>query len=695
MILAWYHDVFLWLATGIYNFVSYAYNVFLILSSKNIFNDGDYQRLVSNVYTILSIVVLFIVAYTFLTYIVDPEKDKGGSSTEKTIKGIFISFIMIILCPYVFSFAYEVQERVLMDGVIGRFFSSSNSDVSYADSDDYKQGGATMAAQTFSAFFLPTGTLTSTEIINKSKVLSGPWKLKNGTQVDCRSKNNNSCTLANVVEYASESGKFTGFHAFSDNIDKGEIDYSWLVCLIAGGYLVYVLVSFCFDLAVRVCKLAFYQIIAPLCIACRIIPNKDSIYKNWFKATTNTFLVVFIRVFIMHLGIYLIGVLNKNVGSMFSSSSYKALVGTNLIAYAFLILGIVTFIKAAPKLIQDVFGIGDVKLGIRDKFKEGFTLTPGAYAAMGAVGGAVTTGVRNYKKARQDYNGQGFRGFAKGAASTIAGASSGLVHGAASNLDSKNWKDLVTGTSKGINKAIENRDERDNRNTRYTANGGQVKGRLHDIGSTIADWASGGASQYEHIIKIGEQAKTKFDAQDAEAKKLLDKNISDFALIAGLNGTAIFKGDDAGTMTMKLTEFQNQNMSLGAISQYIANEKARSTDTWGEAQKQQHAKELAMYESMYNQLYKATAQRISTYAHNNVALGGIGVEKYGDIRKKQAEFEVFAQAQGADVKGINPNNYGKAIDDIATEFQKRGNEAGVQSARLRAEAEARKGDSKK
>lgn len=61
--------------------------------------------------------------------------------------------------------------------------------------------------------------------------------------------------------------------------------YNVFISTVAGVFLLYVLLNFCFDMAVRVVKLMFFQIIAPIPVICRVIPGgklKD-VFSDWMK----------------------------------------------------------------------------------------------------------------------------------------------------------------------------------------------------------------------------------------------------------------------------------------------------------------------------------------------------------------------------------------------------------------------------
>ena len=381
------------IVAGIYKLVSGVYQIFLVLAKTNLFGQETYAHLTDKVYIILAVVMLFVVAYTFITLIVDPDKNKGGKAVEDLIKKTVTSLILIVLCPTLFTFAFDLQDAILDQDIIGKFFTTSNT--GYDGQKSIKEGGNLMAGTTFAAFFYPAHSQTeATEVTNKSSIgtlTSGSYKITcDGGLLGT------SCTLQDAIDYATHTGEFKVFTAFAknwleDDDVKTGIDFSFLMALIAGGYLVFVIISFCFDLAVRVVKLAFYQIIAPICIACRIIPNKDSIYKNWWKAVCKTYLAVFIRVFIMNLAVFLMTELTQTDfwGSLCNPAEFECSGVVKFLAYAFLIMGLLTFVKQSTKLIDEIFGLGDVKLGITDKLREGGGFTAAAAARAGVRGTAA------------------------------------------------------------------------------------------------------------------------------------------------------------------------------------------------------------------------------------------------------------------------------------------------------------------
>ena len=704
------------LVGAIFQLVNYTYQVFLFLAETNIFDQSIYHSLTDKIYVILGVVMLFVIAYNFLTLVIDPDKNEKGATVEKILKNIVTSFIMIIICPSVFNFAFRVQNSILTTngGVIDNFFSGSFQD---SDGEDtIKAGGRRMAVNTFKAFFVPTN-----ENYNLgSRSSNRSYKLPGGTTINCSS----SCTLEQAEKAALELGSFGPFNAFAMNIVKDEVEFNWLLALIAGGYLVYVIVSFCFDLAVRACKLAFYQIIAPIAISCRILPNQEDIFKKWLKAVSKTFFAVFTRIIIMDLGVFLISVF---IESDFFSGCDDCSFGVKLIGYAFIILGIVTFIKQAPKLIDDIFGLGeDVSLGIKDKLKNASVFTAGA-----AIGSSATAMVRNAGHAISNFkNAEGGKekayALGRGVLSTFAGAGSGLYHGYRQGANAASFSEMNAAAGKGATATTDARDKREARRDRYKAAEHNVlTGHLSDAWADVKDWATGGAEGYEGTIKVADQFKKAQDDMHAEAEKVMNKYKTNVGLVASMrdeHGKNMFKGDNKDDL-LNMLEHDYAGMSLAAIEADINRlkgvtdfasmvDKSRFTNSAGvtdmdaynaevDRVAREHATRVANLDSMYNQLWKQSRLKMEDAAMKNITISGIGEKDLESTRAKSEEFRELYRSHGAHVedpitkeKHTGEVHNAHEIDDVAGAYQNIGARARSESARVRQQAEARKGDNK-
>ena len=353
------------LVAGIFKLVNYAYRIFLVLAKAQIFDNEDFNIITKNMYEILSIVMLFALAYGILVKIVDPDNSKSGVDGKKILQKLVMAIVLLALIPSIFSFMFGLQEAILESNVLNGIFTGSSN----TGAETIENAGISMSVNSFIPFFTPNVNNDADPNTARSKVTNhSEYSITlNDETYGCKK---DECTLKDVDDFALSTGNFGFYQAFALNIHEGEIDFQWLIALIVGGFLVYAMVSFCFDMALRVCKLAFFEIIAPIAIFCNVIPKMEDVFKKWFSNTTKTFISVFTRIIVMNFGVYLISVICsdrinlglENTGSWF----------LNLIAKCFLILGIVMFMRQAPKLLSDLFGFGDgdMKLGIKDKLKE-------------------------------------------------------------------------------------------------------------------------------------------------------------------------------------------------------------------------------------------------------------------------------------------------------------------------------------
>ena len=142
--------IFLYLYGVIYDLVDWVYQIFISLSELNLFDDADYNRIVGRIYIVLGVFMLFVLAYSLLKAVINPDEfAKGEASFPNLIKNVVISLIIIAVLPTVFTYAYNIQNAILKQGTIPQLiFGNSNA-------SDIDGGGATMAYWTFRAFFNP------------------------------------------------------------------------------------------------------------------------------------------------------------------------------------------------------------------------------------------------------------------------------------------------------------------------------------------------------------------------------------------------------------------------------------------------------------------------------------------------------------------------------------------------------------
>ena len=133
----------------VYNLVNYFYEIFLFLAKINIFSNNDYEEIVQSIYIVLGVIMLFILAYSLLKAIINPDSfAKGESSFPNLVKNVLTSLIIIILLPTVFSVAFNIQNVFLNNNTIFKIILGDNS-----STDTIEKSGGQMSYYTFRAFF--------------------------------------------------------------------------------------------------------------------------------------------------------------------------------------------------------------------------------------------------------------------------------------------------------------------------------------------------------------------------------------------------------------------------------------------------------------------------------------------------------------------------------------------------------------
>lgn len=449
--------------TIIYRLVDYVYDIFNALAKVNIFDMNDYKTIVSRIYVILGMVMLFSLAYSLLKAVINPDEfAKGENSFPKLIKNVIISLAIIAVLPTAFSVAFNLQNTILNQNTIPKLVFGNGTDYDNATRED---AGEMMSYYVMTAFLHPNVEwcnekgyeIDDDTDINLSECASkikgdGAWLVTNGED------------LKSVTEkFKAGTYDISAFNDFGESAAAGKVTYNVFISTVAGVFLLYVLLNFCFDMAVRVVKLMFFQIIAPIPVICRVIPGgklKD-VFSDWMKKTISTYVEVFIRIAIMYLGVFMISQVVNN----FSNINFGSLgVAQKLIAEALIIMGVVIFMRQAPKLIGDMFHLdsGSMKLGLMDKLAMGGALAAGA--TIGGAGGMLlkngTSAIKNFHETKGKGVGARLGAAVRGVGSTIAGTASGARRGFMAGKGAKNLTDMKKSANTAIEGALEAKAKR-------------------------------------------------------------------------------------------------------------------------------------------------------------------------------------------------------------------------------------------
>lgn len=537
----------------VYFLVKVAYKLFLALAQFELFNDSAFEYLINRTYIVIGVISLFIVAYSLLNAIINPDNaSKGNKSVTKIVKNIVIAIIGVAVMPTIFSYFYYFQKVVLCNNFIPRLILQQ---VNKNDTTTLNNTAEELPELIFESFFYPN-SLESADNSNSEDdpVMSAASGIKIEESNPKSAEETDTYTLAEA--YDNAKGGMSFWKAFSPfifsqpGVRDNSIQYLIILSTIAGGYIAYVFLNLCLDMGIRAVKLGYLELIAPLAIMTIIVPGQDGVFKNWSKKTISCAVEVFTRLFVVVFAVYLVSTIKDILQPSFSST----LCGIELnfvyilLLRAIIYFSIFAFAKQAPKFFSEATGIKSdgFKIGLLDKMKEN-----GMAQAFGAMGGGITSGIRNFAAnggdnwqnaqnawKNKDYKnwglsvGKGLLGGAVHPGSLVAGAASGLRRGWSNTKDIKKWSDIKEGAGKAADEAMEAKLKRDDYREKHRKNipiiGGAVgaaAGHVGDAWDAVRDYPNSHAANYNFQNKkhqsIDEIIKAE-NAIDSQVKSLLE-----------------------------------------------------------------------------------------------------------------------------------------------------------------------------
>lgn len=439
-----------------YGLIPAAYELIFYLANVNLFGNEILSGVINRVYLLLGIFMLFKVAFSMIQFLIDPnafsDQSKGFA---KLVTNSLVAVVLLVMTPFFFEKAYELQGDIVLSNAIPRLILG---DTNYTDNLNGKSFsldskttisdkalkeqqniihsmGVDVQFAMFSAFYnintsdddngykdcRPTPEHPISNVLGSSDMLQTCW----GTVQPALTQelHKQGGTLRELFKYKANTTKagdscpngicdernFAGFGKLLWWIKAGgnspfTINYIPIISAVAGGYLLLLLITFAIDIAVRVFKLLFLQAIAPIAIISYMDPTESiskSKFRNWLNECGKTYVSLFLRLAVIYFAILLIRIITSSIfAATGDNSMYYGNTAPgdtmNMFVYVFLILGIFTFAKKVPQMIEGIFGFkmsGELNL---NPFKnEGFQMGLGAAAVGGAALGAglVNTGV--------------------------------------------------------------------------------------------------------------------------------------------------------------------------------------------------------------------------------------------------------------------------------------------------------------
>lgn len=522
----------------VYFVVTIAYKIFLALSQFELFNDGAFEYLINRAYIIIGVISLFLVAYSLLNAIINPENSaKGKNSVSKIVKNVVIAIIGVAIVPTLFNYFYYFQRVILCNNLIPRLVLEQVD----TGTTNLNNAATELSELIFESFFYPNSLVSGDESTgstagNSSDEEDDVLSAASAIVINESNPEQDSDTYSLAEAYDNAKNGVSFWRSFSPfifsnpGVSSNDIQYLIILSTIAGGYIAYVFINLCLDMGLRAVKLGYLELIAPLAIMTTIVPGQEGVFKNWSKKTISCAIEVFTRLFVVVFAVYLI----STIKDVLKPSMSTTICGLELNPFLILIMraiiyiAIFTFAKQAPKFFSEATGIKSdgFKLGLTDKMKES-----GILQGLGAVGGGITSGVRNgalgiagFKNAQGGWN--KIKAAVGGLNSTIAGTTSGMLRGWSNTKDVKKWSDVRDGAGKAADEAMEAKLKRqDYKNAHGGTFLGAAGGHINDAKDKIFDFPNAHSANYAYENKkhqtIDKIVKAE-SAIDSQVKSLLE-----------------------------------------------------------------------------------------------------------------------------------------------------------------------------
>ncbi len=397
----WYVDIFralFGMLDGIiYGLISTAYNLIEEIAHYKVFSTETIGDITGRIYAILSIFMLFKVSFSFINYMINPDsftdREKG---VQKIIMNIVVMFIMLVMCPWGFEQLWNLQASILDENIIGNFIFADNSSTDQTlnriqfdpvcgtnNTTSYSvaaSNGDYIALMTLKGFFQ---FYTEEDLgIGYDEYNSDFPSIANNV---CAATTTDDLLVMNI--YNADSAT-TDWNLPWDT-DVYLIHYRFIISTAVGVVVLLILVSFAMDVGMRVVKLSFLELMAPIPIISYIDPasGKNGMFKKWLREVGGTWASVFIRLLALFFAVSII----QKVGDLqyIGEGNHEAEFWVQL----FVIIGALMFAKKLPQLITDITGI---------KLDGGFNINPmkkirdqtiGGNFVAGAVTGAAAGGL--------------------------------------------------------------------------------------------------------------------------------------------------------------------------------------------------------------------------------------------------------------------------------------------------------------
>lgn len=548
---------------AVYNFIAIIYNLIEDLANTSILSISQMNEFASRIYALLGIFMLFKVSFSIISYIVSPDKISDNTTgMGGIIKNVLITLILILVVPTGFKLLYEAQSAILSENVIPKLLLGQDIDADNKGNEFYispiceksaKDGklvgeqlpyasdkgnyislmifrssyqiGAIEDDQTyFTKTFLPyycgfgESELTVSYFL-QSQFYNGPIE-----KIEEDPESFGEAFVDALGTALTGFANTVGRWIFGLGPATYYINYNYFVSTIVGVFVVVILISMAFDVAIRSVKLTFLQLMSPIPIISYIDPKsgKDGMFKRWYTEVFKTWASLFIRFVALFFGVYLI----QQLDGLYTIDPNRQYLSGGIWIKLFMLLGVLMFCKELPKLLEQLIpgmkGAGSFKLNPVKRLKEDVL---GSKFIAGAAVGAGVTG-----------------------AAALGSAGANAIH---SRMNGKNWKETFKNAGRGLGTGAF-----------YGAKNGfaAAKSGKYNVAKSAGESITKSSQHrnYEDMLAAQEEIKGPFKAVRNQVK---DKFTDMIGQQAPMGGTSIVKG--------KIRELNEQlDQEQGRESQY-------------------------------------------------------------------------------------------------------------------------------
>lgn len=464
----------------VYRLIIVFYQLFMAIGDATILTSADIQKIFNRIGLILGIIMMFRLIFSFVQYLLDPDKitDKE-TGVGGLIKKVLVVILALGLVNWVFEKAFELQSNILEENVIGKVILGvgSSKDI------DMKEFGTMFSYTLYSNFYYQNPEMSEDALKDANTKGCGSDYFDKELKNYVATFNDFEAVHKCINEEGTSNGNLFGNKIYYAT-------YHGLEALVVGGFVLWVLIMYTITLGVRVVKLAFLRVIAPIPILSYLSPKKSSTFNNWLKQCVMTYLDLFIRIAIIYFAMLLIDIIFSR-GALIGATTNFAVDGNDSMLFIgldkwfnlILVLGVLLFAKKMPEIIGDLFpgfgGKGGLDFGIGLKSRTDFAGKGLVKRTAGAAIGAPVIGAL---------------GFAQGMKRKTINADGELVqaHGG------KRLINTLTGSLTGVGRGL-----------RYGMHGGKV---LDNVKKGFRTQVGASASTNKYIAAGGDSLSSRIAA---------------------------------------------------------------------------------------------------------------------------------------------------------------------------------------